>query len=128
MDKSNTKPPDKVVTDGGGLRHSAGKPRYDLIPPEFMEALAVHYAQGSLKYSERNWERGMKWGECFRALMSHAWKWARGEQCDNDPAMPGYRPHHMIPVIWNAIAIYTYETRKIGADDRANASRREDVA
>ena len=109
-----------VVADGKGLRHDEGKPRYDLIPPEFMEALAVHYGQGSRKYSERNWERGMSWGTCFRALMSHSWKWFRGETYDEDPAMPGYHAHHMVAVAWAAITLYTYSVRKIGTDDRVN--------
>lgn len=108
-----------VMADGGGLRDSNGKPRFDLIPPEFMEALAAHYAAGATKYADRNWERGMRWGECFRCIMSHAWKWWLGEKYDVDPKMPdGYKAHHMIAVVWNAIACYTYETRKIGVDDR----------
>ena len=34
-----------------GLRYSWGKPRYDLIPPEFLEALAEHYRKGAEKYT-----------------------------------------------------------------------------
>ncbi len=113
-----------VVADNGGLRDDSGKPRYDLIPPEFMDALAAHYAAGATKYADRNWERGMSYGKCFRALMSHAWKWWAGEKYDVDPKMPNYKAHHMIAVAWNAIACYTYETRKIGKDDRNVASNR----
>lgn len=115
---SDNSPSIPTIADGGGLRFSEGKPRYDLIPPEFMEALANHYAQGARKYADRNWERGMSWCQCFRPLMSHAWKWFRGEKYDEDPAMPGYKAHHMVAVAWNAIALYVYETRQIGKDDR----------
>jgi len=111
-------PPKYVVVDNGGLRDDSGKPRYDLIPPEFMDALAAHYAAGATKYADRNWERGMNYGKCFRALMSHAWKWWSGEEYDVDPKMPNYKAHHMIAVAWNAIACYTYEIRNIGTDDR----------
>lgn len=107
-----------VKSDNGGLRYDEGKPRYDLIPPEAIEAIAVHYMQGAKKYADRNWERGMDWGKCFRALMSHAIKWQKGETYDNDPSMPGYEAHHMIAVAWNAIALYIYQTRGIGRDDR----------
>ena len=104
--------------DNLGIRYNEGKPRYDLIPPEFIEALAIHLGNGSLKYSERNWEIGLSWGDCFRAMMSHAWKWMRGERYDIDPKMPGYQAPHLIAVAWNAMALYTYEQRKIGKDDR----------
>jgi Domain of unknown function (DUF5664) len=101
-----------------GLRFDADKPRYDLIPHEFMNALATHFLHGTKKYPDRNWEKGMRWGTCFRAMMSHAWKWFGGETYDVDPKMPEYKAHHLIAVAWNAMALYTYETRKIGHDDR----------
>jgi hypothetical protein len=106
-----------TTPDNGGLRDDTGKPRYDLIPPEAIEALADHYAKGAEKYDDRNWERGMNWGRCFRALMSHAIKWQKGEIFDEDPKMPGYLAHHMIAVAWNAIALYTYYVRNIGVND-----------
>lgn len=99
--------------DGGGLRFSAGKPRYDLMPPEAVIALANHYLVGSRIYAERNWERGMAWGQCFRAVCSHAFKWLMGHDYDAETGT-----HHMIAVAWNAFALFTYHIRKIGTDDR----------
>ena len=109
-----------VKPDGGGLRYTEGKlARYDLIPPEALEALAIHYGQGAAKYGDRNWERGMKWSNVFAPLMRHAWRWWRGKSYDDeDPRMPGFRAHHMIAVAWNAFAAYTYDVRRIGTDDR----------
>lgn len=104
--------------NNGGLRFNEGKPRYDLIPPEFMDALAAHFEIGSRKYSDRNWERGMGWCKCFASMMRHAWAWMRGEDID-----PETGSHHMISVAWNAMAIYTYAARKIGEDDRPNTSK-----
>ena len=98
-----------------GLRYNEGKPRYDLIPPEFMEALAHHFRVGALKYADRNWEKGMSWGICFSSLMNHAWKWMRGEEVDQETGS-----HHMIAVAWNAMAIYIYYKRGIGTDTRNN--------
>ncbi len=106
-----------VEADGGGLRFNDGKPRYDLIPPEFMDALATHYGRGAAKYQDRNWERGMNWSKCFASLMRHAWSWMRGQDFD-----PENGTHHMVAVAWNAIAIYTYATRNIGTDDRINGA------
>lgn len=102
-----------VEPDNGGLRYDVGKARFDLIPPEFMEAIAQHYEIGARKYSDRNWERGMSYCRCFASLMRHAWAWMQGEDVD-----PETGSHHMIAVAWNAIALYTYYTRQIGEDDR----------
>ena len=102
-----------MEADGKGLRFNEGKPRYDLLPPEALDALADHFRKGSEKYAARNWERGMAWCKCFASLMRHGWAWMRGEDID-----PETGSHHMIAVAWNAMAIYTYWKRDIGADDR----------
>ena len=118
-----TKAPVKETpaADTLGLRFDANKPRYDLIPPTVLHALAIHYAKGSEKYDERNWEKGLSWCTTYRALQSHANTWFMGQTFDDDPSMSDYRAHHMISVIWNAIAIYEYERRGIGTDDRPSA-------
>lgn len=87
--------------------------RYELIPPEGLEALAELYAIGAKKYGDRNWEKGLSWCRVFGAMMRHAWAWFRGEKYD-----PIDKQHHMIAVAWNALALYTYELRKTGQDDR----------
>jgi hypothetical protein len=101
------------VNDGGGLRYDEGKARFDLLPPEAMEALARHYEVGARKYRDRNWERGMLWCRCFGSLMRHAWAWMRGEDFDQETGS-----HHMISAAWNSIALATYAMRKVGTDDR----------
>lgn len=103
----------KVQADGQGLRFNDGKPRYDLLPPDALDALADHYRKGAEKYDARNWERGMAWCKCFASLMRHGWAWLRGEDYD-----PETGTHHMIAVAWNAIALFVYHERKIGEDDR----------
>lgn len=98
------------------MRLDAGKARFDMIPPEALYALAELYAQGGVKYpmdGGRGWERGMPWSKCFAPMMRHAWKFWRGEEFDEETGA-----HHMIAVAWNAFAIFTYFTRKRGADDR----------
>lgn len=103
-----------------GLRYSAGKPRYDLIPPAPLKALAEHFAAGSTKYAERNWEAGMDWGHMIRAADSHFTEWKLGFSIEaKDHQMPeGYRAHHLISAIWNLWTLYEYERRKIGVDSR----------
>lgn len=105
--------PSTITPDGGGLRFNDGKPRYDLIPPEALDALATHFQVGARKYAERNWERGMSWGHCFAGLMRHAWAFWRGEEVDKETGT-----HHMIAAMWNCMALYTYVVRGIGEDTR----------
>jgi hypothetical protein len=106
-----------------GLRFDTGKTLYSLLPPEAIEALALHYTENCVKYPARNWEKGMDWSRCWDPLMRHAWAWQRGEDFDNDPKLPHYHPHHMIAVAWNAVALYTYHVRNIGTDDRVLSVR-----
>lgn len=98
-----------------GVKFDGEKIRPELFPPEAFEALCELYARGAKKYGDRNWERGMSWSRMFGALMRHAWAWMRRESYDSET-----KAHHMLAVAFNAIAIYTYETRKIGTDDRPN--------
>lgn len=106
-------PPQDAASAGGGVRFDGGKARYDLIPPEILEALAHHYGRGAAKYQDRNWEKGMLWCRCFASMMRHAWAWMRGEDTD-----PETGSHHMVAVAWNATALYVYSERNIGKDDR----------
>ena len=56
----------------------------------------------------------MKWGRVFAAMLRHAWAFWRGESHD-----PVDGQHHLASVAWCAAALYEYERRKIGEDDRA---------
>lgn len=97
-----------------GVKFDDEKPRYDLIPPEALNSLAALYGVGMKKYGARNWEKGMRWGRVFAAMMRHAWAFWRGEDYDQETGI-----HHMICVAWNAMALFTYSRRGIGEDDRA---------
>lgn len=97
----------------GGRKDDGGKPRYDLLPPEMLEATAEILTFGAAKYGDRNWERGMVWGRPFAALMRHLWAWWRGEPADPETG----RSH-----LWHASCclafLIAYEARGVGQDDR----------
>lgn len=97
-----------------GRKDDKEKIRMDLLPPEFIEAVAVILTFGANKYEDRNWEKGMSWGRVFGALMRHLWKWWGGE--DKDPET-GYS--HLWHAACNIAFLVAYENRKIGVDDRA---------
>ena len=96
------------------IKFDNDKPRYDLIPPEALDGLARLYGLGAGKYDDRNWEKGLAWSRVFAAMMRHAWKWFRGEDYDREDGQ-----HHLLSVIWCAMALYTYFVRAVGTDDRS---------
>lgn len=96
-----------------GVKNDQGKLRYDLLPPEGMDALVEVYTVGARKYADRNWELGMSWGRIYAAMLRHAFRWLAGESHD-----PVDGQHHLASVAWCALALITYEQRGVGTDDR----------
>lgn len=89
------------------------KPRYDLLPPEALSALAWVLTDGAARYGDRNWELGMKWGRVFAAAMRHLWAWWGGQ--DKDPDSGRSHLHHALACV---VFLVVYEARKKGEDDR----------
>ena len=95
-----------------GLRYDKDKLRVDLVPPEWLEALAQVMTHGAQKYAERNWEKGMDWSKVLGPLLRHVLAWQRGEELD-----PESKLHHMAHVAWNALALMYYEQQGLGQDN-----------
>ena len=51
-----------------------GKPRYDLITPLALYRLAIHYANGAVKYGDRNWEKGQPLSRYIESAERHLQK------------------------------------------------------
>ena len=100
------------------VKFDTDKPRYDLLPPEFLEATSQILTFGAGKYGDRNWEKGMDWGRVFAALMRHLWAWWRGEKADSETG----KSH-----LWHACAclsfLVAYEARNAGKDDRPHVDQ-----
>lgn len=105
-----------------GVKFDADKARYDLIPPEIEEAIAQVLTFGAIKYGQRNWELGMKWGRPYAALRRHMAAWWSGE--DNDPETG-------MPHTWHAACclafIVAFEARGVGTDDRPKTKVKDDA-
>lgn len=103
----------KWTIETEGRKDDGDKPRHDLIPPELPDAVARVLAFGAAKYGERNWEKGMRWGRPFAAMMRHLWAWWLGEKADPETGMSH---------LWHAACcvsfLIAYEARKTGVDDR----------
>lgn len=90
----------------GGTKHDTGKRRYDLIPPEALDALAHVLTYGSTRYGDRNWEQGIDSGRVFAAAQRHLWDWWRGEQTDEESTLP-----HLWHALCNVAFLVAYEER-----------------
>lgn len=94
-------------------RFDQGKPRYDLIPPYALHEIVLVYTYGCHKYDPDNWWKGMKWRKVIGPMLRHIFKWLRGEKYDPESGL-----HHLAHAAWNAIALFCYEVKSIGEDDR----------
>lgn len=101
------------VKDEPASKFDFDKSRVDLIPPEFIEALGLHYGIGAKKYAERNWEKGMSWSRCYAGAQRHMLAFWRGEDIDAETGSP-----HLIAAAWNMSALHWYALHNVGNDDR----------
>jgi len=106
--------------DGGGKRLNAGKNRIELLPPEWLWALADVMTQGSRKYDARNWEKGMDWSSMIGCMHRHIAKFQAGKRYDGE----GFNLekgttgcHELAMVAWNALALMSYDLRNKGNND-----------
>ncbi len=102
------------VTNEGGMKFDDDKERFDLIPPGPLFALTQTYTYGARKYADRNWERGLKWGRVFAAIMRHLWKFWRGEACDEESGLP-----HLAHAAWGCMTLLEYTKTHPELDDRS---------
>ncbi len=97
----------KTTFASGAQKDQTGKPRFDLIPPEAMKALAETYALGAVKYSDRNWEKGIPFSAALGALKRHLNAFELGDMintADGDI-------EHIAHVMWWAVALTTFVKR-----------------
>jgi hypothetical protein len=96
-----------------GAKYDGGKLRFDLIPPDALESLAMVYTMGAAKYADRNWEKGIKFSRVFGAIMRHLWAFWKGETTDKESGLP-----HPAHAAWGCFALLHYLEHKKEFDDR----------
>lgn len=89
------------------------KQRFDLIPPDALFEIAEVYTLGAKKYGDRNWQKGMRWGRTFSAIMRHLWAWLGGEDWDRETGLS-----HLAHAAWGCLTLLAYSRRGLGVDDR----------
>lgn len=101
-----------------GKKFDAGKPRYDLVPLDSLEAVAMVLAYGAQKYGERNWEKGMSWSRPFAACLRHLFAWFIGRDIDPESGQP-----HLAHAACNLFFLLAFANRKTGTDDRPKMTK-----
>lgn len=96
-----------------GRKDDSDKLPMELIAPEFVTGIAAVLKFGAGKYDERNWEKGMKWGRVFGAIMRHLWVWWGGEKVDPESGLS-----HLWHAACGIMFLIAYEERNTGEDDR----------
>jgi len=76
-----------------------GKGRYDLLPPEAIYRLAVHFANGAVKYGDRNWEKGQPLSRYLDSAIRHLFKYLSGSRVED----------HLAAAAWNALCFIQTE-------------------
>ena len=95
---------------------SVGKGRFDLISPFATDRLAKWYEAGSLKYADRNWERGIPFSRYLDSAKRHINKFEMGLE-DED---------HVAAACWNLFAIMHHqELNQRCLDDLPHYLRKE---
>ena len=110
VDTSNNLVADK---EEKGLRFNEGKLRYDLVHPLAHEGMVGVLTFGAKKYSERNWEKGMKWSNVISSMKRHIAAIEKGEDYDPESGIL-----HVDHVACNAHFLSAYYRNYPQGDDR----------
>ena len=100
------------------MKDDADKPRYDLIPPEIITALANIFTYGAKKYAPRNCEQGFDYGRLYAALWRHMIPFWEGQTIDPESGMS-----HLNHALFNIGMLLVQEKRGTGTDDRPETTR-----
>lgn len=77
----------------------ANDTRYDLISPHILTALAATYAEGSRKYGDTNWLRGIPSQDLLNHALRHLVLWQQGDDAED----------HLAHAIWNLGSIIHFQ-------------------
>jgi hypothetical protein len=92
-------------------RKDAGKLLLDLVPPEFMEGLAIPFMYGAEKYAPNLWKKNpMEQYRCLNSAQRHINSFRKGEQFDPEALELGWEIDHRLSAAWNLLVDWYYDT------------------
>lgn len=101
------------MSDLAGGHKDAGKPRMDLLDPDFLVGIAKVFTFGAEKYGDRNWCGGIAVSKLFGSLQRHLWAYWGGQDLDPESGLP-----HLFHAGCNLMMIAWMHEHKPEADDR----------
>lgn len=107
----------RTVSSTGGQK-GVKEARFDLIPPEALEQIAIHYGRGAEKYEVHNWRKGFEWSKSYASLQRHAHAFWAGQDLDPETGTP-----HMAAVAFHAMTLLVFMQEQRGFDDRYSVIR-----
>lgn len=103
-------------TDSGAQREALNTPYMRQLPLEALAAGAASLEYGAIKYSHRNWEKGLPWQQMIDSLKRHIDDFERGK--DYDDGEDGSGLHQVCMIMACAMMLSASVVRNIGEDDR----------
>ena len=107
------------LVDPAAKKFDDTKPRMDLVPVSAIRALADVLTMGAKKHGERNWEKGLVWGEVYGAAMRHILAWWHGEDLDAESGLC-----HLKHALCRIAFLIEYVETSTGTDDRPGKEER----
>jgi hypothetical protein len=106
-------------TKSGAQREALEIPYMRQLPLEALAAAAASLEYGAIKYSHRNWEKGLPWQQLIDSLKRHIDDFERGK--DYDDGEGGSGMHQVCMIMASAMMLSATVIRNIGEDDRLPA-------
>jgi len=98
-----------------GLKDDKGKPRVELVDPDFILELARVLMVGALKYGFENWKQGFNLDRLYGAALRHMLAWKQGEIFDSETGLP-----HTAHAAVNLMFIEWYDKKALTENSRQN--------
>lgn len=89
---------------------SKGKGRFDLIPPDALKRVAIHYQNGAESYGDHNWRHGIPLSSYMDSAIRHIYCYLEGMR-DED---------HLAAACWNLLSGMWTEMNIDEMDDISN--------
>ena len=89
------------------LKYDQGKPRYSLVPPHALEAVAQVLTFGAEKYEANSWQNIEDQDRYLDALIRHVEALRKGETHDDESGL-----QHMAHVAVNAMFLFEFQKIK----------------